>query len=475
MHPLSLTIFVLYLGALGAIAWRARRGASGSGQFFLAGRSMAWLPVGLSVMVTSFSGVNFVAFPGEVFAHGVGVLAALPMFALVAIPISRHVIPALRRSGVTSIYELLERRRGVEVRVVASAVFLFWRLLWMGAALIATGRFLAAIVGADPLVMILGAGAVATAYTAVGGMRAVVWTDVVQFVVIFGAVALAALTVVGRVGLEGVIGAAVEGGSLRPVNPPEAAYLSVDPTERLTVWSVVIGVAVAFGARYGADQVVAQRYLAARSVADARRALWCNVVAVVATLLLLATLGLALHSVEGGASPVERLAALSAVLPVGGAGLLAAGLLAATMSSVDSGLNACLAAYARDFGARLGAPAPSGPVGFRLGTVGLGVVVVVIALAIGRLELDLFAIANRMINGMAGPLLAVCVMALVLPGRGGSLGIAAGSLVGAIGGAALCFGYDGLALHYYAVAGALGTGALAGLGYLIDVRGRRGA
>ncbi len=469
MHAIDLTIFALYLGLLGAIAWRTRRGASGGGQFFLAGRSVPWLPVGLSVMVTAFSGVNFVAFPSEVFANGLGVLAALPMFAIVAVPIGRWIIPALRGSGATSIYELLERRRGVEARLAASAIFLLWRLLWMGVALVATGRFLAAIVGADPVLVIGVAGVVATCYTAVGGMRAVIWTDVVQFAVIFGAVALAVGTAVAAVGLGEVLGAARDAGSFRPLAPIDAAYLSPDPRERLTLWSVLIGTAVAFSARYGADQVVTQRYLAARSLADARRGLWCNVVVVTVTLLLLSALGVALHSVEGEGGPVDRLAALRTVLPAGGAGLLAAGILAATMSSIDSGLNACLAAYSRDFGARLGAPAPATSLGLRLWTAWLGVIVVVLAFAIGRLDLGLFAIANRVINGMAGPLLAVCVVTFALPGRRGSRGIAAGSLAGTLASAATCFGVDGLALHYYAVASALATAALACLGFAFEV------
>ena len=467
MHSVDYVVFAAYLiGSLGLGLAFARR-QRGEGEFFVAGRSMRWVPIGLSVMVTAFSAMNYVAFPGEVSRHGLYVLLCLPVFVLVAFPVTRVIMPYYHGLGLTSAYEVLERRFDVRVRCLASGLFIVWRLLWMAVALFVPSKVLSLMLGWDLWVVVAVAGAVAAAYTAAGGMRAVIWTDVAQFVVLVGGLVVALAVAAARVdgGLAGIVRAGAEGGVLKPFHPFDPQVLSPDPTVRITLWSCLVGTFVAFLARYGADQVVVQRYFAARSLRDAQRGFWLNVAAALVALSGLALLGLAMRAgvgatggkVAGG--PLGGFAAFVASMPAGVCGLLVAGLFAASMSSVDSGINSCSAAYETDFHRRLFARGghPEGSVGrSRVLAVVFGAVATVGACTVPHWGPSIFVIANRVIHGLGGPLLAIFVLAM-FSRRANGVGVFAGGVLGALGSVWVSFGVKGLALHYYVVTNLVGT------------------
>ena len=418
------------------MGWWFRVRGGGDEMYFLAGRKMGWFPIGLSVMVTVFSAINYVALPNEVFGFGLSVAIVLPVFLLVAWPISRYWIPFFHRMQLTSAYEYLERRFDVRVRMLASGMFMLWRVFWMATALYASGGIMGRLTGLPVPIIILAGGLVATLYTFSGGMRVVMWTDVVQFGVLFGGIVLGLVFACRGTGFMGVLELAREGGRLKPFLPFELSFFSLNPGVRITFWSGLIGGAVAFMSRYGADQVVMQRYFTARSLKMAQRGLWFNAVAAVISLSLLIMLGLAVyaHAVRSGAvsaaswdvlTPVQRkgmamgqLAAMIRSFPAGITGLIAAGLLAATMSSIDSGINACSAAYVTDFHSRIFGMQKGPGHSIRLDralTLGLGVSATLAALAliplVGRTN-SLFMIVNKMINGLGSPLLALFLLGM---------------------------------------------------------------
>ena len=176
-------IICLYLAGVLTVGAVFRKNQRRPDDFFLAGRSMHWFPIGLSIMVTAFSAINYTAFSGEVFSHGLYVALSLPVFIFVAFPVIRVVMPFYHRLGVRSAYEYLEKRFDVRVRSLASGLFILWRVLWMATALYVPSKVLALLTGVNVPVLILLSGAVVTAYTAVGGMKAVMRTDVFQFFV----------------------------------------------------------------------------------------------------------------------------------------------------------------------------------------------------------------------------------------------------------------------------------------------------
>ncbi|MBQ9338305.1 MAG: sodium/solute symporter [Lentisphaeria bacterium] len=446
-------VLIVYLLVLLGIGWFFRSGGRDNASFFLAGRSMGYFPIGLSVMVTTFSALNFLAFPGEVYANGLYVLISLPVFFLAAVPVVLIWMPFFHRMKPVSVYEYFEKRFDWRVRTLASGLFIFWRLFWMAAALFASAQLLSRLTGFPLTGAILASGVIATLYTALGGMKAVMWTDVLQFFVLFGGILLC----VCNAGPGGLFEIAGQTGKLKPWIPFDASYFSFDPTIRITFWSGLLGTFVMFLSRYGADQMVMQRYFSARDLGAARRGLWLNGIVSVLSLGLLVVFGLSLYAAcaAGGSEPGVRppfLAAMTRLfrsLPPGVGGLVAAGLFAATMSSIDSGLNSCCAAYLSDFHARFFRRTVS----VRWLTLAIGMLVTVLALTLIPLTArhhSLFALINKFINALGSPLLAMMLLAM-FSRRVNAAGMFWGSLGGFVSCLVISFTVRALALHYYAV------------------------
>ena len=127
-------VLIGYLLVLLGIGWHFRSAGKDGTSFFLAGRSMGYFPIGLSVMVTTFSALNYLAFPGEVYSYGLYVLISLPVFFLAAIPIVYVWMPFFHRMKLVSVYEYFEKRFDWRVRALASGLFICWRLFWMSTA-----------------------------------------------------------------------------------------------------------------------------------------------------------------------------------------------------------------------------------------------------------------------------------------------------------------------------------------------------
>ncbi|MFH1569358.1 MAG: sodium/solute symporter [Gemmatimonadota bacterium] len=461
MGALDYAVFAAYLAVVLGVGAHCARHQRGAADYYLAGRSMGWLPIGLSVMVTAFSGINYAAFAGEVSSQGLYVLLSVPLFAAVAVPVIRIIIPFYHALQVANAYQYLERRFGPEVRRLAGGLFLLWRLTWIALVLYVPARMLATVTGLDADTLILLAGAVATLYTLAGGMRAVMWTDVAQFAVLAGGLVLGIAVTAAATpgGLSGVVELAAAQGLTRPFYPFDAQILSPDPRLRISLWSAWIGTGVAFLGRYGADQAVVQRYFTARSPDQARKGFHLNWIAATLALLALALLGLSVHAhaVRAGGGPVgppiAQFAAFVRDLPAGATGLLVAGLVAATMSSVDSGINSCAAVLSSELWP--GADRRDGLGRSRLLSLAIGAVATLAALRAGSLG-TLFEVANRVINGLGSPLLALFLLGM-FSRRANRRGVLVGGAAGAIASVWVSFAVTEIALHYNAVVNLLVT------------------
>ena len=473
MGAVDWAVFAGYLAGIVLLAAVFVRRVGDTGEYFLARRSMGWFPIGLSIMVTAFSAVNYTAFSGEVSAHGLYAMLSLPVFVIVAWPINRLIMPFYHSMRLCTAYEYLQRRFDARVRRLASGLFMLWRVAWMAVALYVPCRVLNMVTGLPLYGVILVAGGVATLYTVAGGMRSVMWTDVAQFFVLLGGLVVGIAMASGAApgGLGGMLREGVAAGLARPFYPFDPAVLSPSPAVRISIWSALIGTSVAFLARYGADQVMVQRYLTARSLRDARLGFHLNYAAALLTLTLLALLGFAIraHAAQAGllgasgVKPIGYFAAFVLAMPRGVTGLIVAGLFAATMSSVDSGVNSCSAAFVNDF--QMKRPALDGPqepqgekrrlLEGRLMTVAFGLAAVGAAFYVGRLG-TIFEIANKIINSLGSPLLALLLLGM-FSRRSNAPGMLIGGAVGAAWSVAAPLLIKNLSLHYYAVVNLLVT------------------
>lgn len=351
MRPLDVALIIAYFAAVVvtglALAGRQRDAAD----YFLGRRGLPWWAIMLSIVATETSALTIISVPGLA-ARGDLTFLQLGFGYLVGrIGVAALLLPGYFEGTQDTAYQRLERRFGPAARRAAAAMFMVTRALGDSVRVFATAIPLAIITHWSLPAGILAVGVVTIFYTWVGGLRAVVWVDVIQLAVyIAGGIA----TLIVATSLAGGIGsfaAAAHQGKLAAIDP------SFSLTTAYTLWGGVIGGALLSAASHGTDHLIVQRLLAARDLRDAKRALIGSGVFVIAQFALFLLVGTSLWlagadrtGMRGDAIyptfVVER-------LPAGLAGLVVAAILAAAMSTVASSLNSLASASTHDFYAPL--------------------------------------------------------------------------------------------------------------------------
>ncbi|XP_061609958.1 solute carrier family 5 member 6a isoform X3 [Phyllopteryx taeniolatus] len=233
-------------------------------EFLMADRSMSWLPVSLSLLATFQSAVAILGAPSEVYTFGTQYwFLGCSYFLGLLIP--AHVfIPVFYRLRLSSAYEYLELRFNKTVRICGTVTFIFQMVVYMGVVLYAPALALNAVTGFDLWGAVLAMGLVCTLYTSLGGLKAVMWTDVFQTVVMFaGQLAVIIVGAHQAGGIAEVWRKAVNGSRIAGLD------LNPDPLERHTFWTLGVGGIFLMLALYGVNQAQVQRYLSSRTEREA--------------------------------------------------------------------------------------------------------------------------------------------------------------------------------------------------------------
>ena len=237
--------------------------------YFIANKSLSWWVVGLSVMATQLSAITMIGTPGQGATDGMRFIQLYLGLPLAMVILGVTIVPLLHGSGVYTAYEYLERRFDARTRSLTALLFLISRGLSAGAIMAAPGVVLSAVFGIPLLWAVALIGVPTVIYTMIGGVQAVAWADVKQMVLIV--IALVAIMIVLIIQM--------------PVNPDEALRIagatgrlrvfdfSLDLSERYTFWSGVIGGTFLMLSYFGTDQSQVQRYLAAKSIGQAKSSL----------------------------------------------------------------------------------------------------------------------------------------------------------------------------------------------------------
>ncbi|MDP6718147.1 MAG: hypothetical protein QGF59_05825, partial [Pirellulaceae bacterium] len=302
LHPVDYVVVALLLGVLLTIGVAVRRLRPTTSEFLLANKSLSAMSAGLSItatLVPGFSavgsmllGLSLIGLPGQAYDAGLRLLV-IPLGMWLAVPLVwRYVLPLYQGLGLTSVYEYLEMRFDRRTRTLASIVFLFWRVFWVAGVLALGCHMLVTVTGlAIPVwALIVLLGTATTSYTFLGGIRAVVWADVIQLAVMGCAVVVLVLSV--WMALEGGAGrvwhvaeSLERNRILQPTDDGHATWLQ---------WGTVPHAMLAVLAFFVADQVTVQRLLAVRDVKVARQAFMVGCTSLTIIVLLLTYLGLAL-------------------------------------------------------------------------------------------------------------------------------------------------------------------------------------
>ncbi len=438
-------VTAIYGIAMIALSIYLGRGQRSMDDYYVGGRNLPWWAVGISTMATQTSAVSFLSIPAFVALKPGGGLTWLQFelaVPLAMIAVSMLLLPFFRELKLISIYEYLELRFGPAVRTLVAGVFLVSRALGTGIGLYASAIVLTVVLGLPIWITIIAMGVLTIVYDTIGGMRAVVWSDVIQSLILLTGIGLCIGYALGRLGGLGEVFAGLADDRLRAIDPS----LGLSDASGVPFWGFLVGGLCLYMAYYGADQSQVQRELSTRSIADTRRSLYLNGFARFPLTIGYIFMGLVLAAVLAGSPelqarvPADNLdflvpAFIVDSLPAGVRGLLIAALLAASMSSLDSALNALSAATMRDFverwRAHLGRPLSRGQslaLG-RVTTVFWGLAVIGFAFLLGGISDTVIEAINKIGSAFYGPILAAFLVG-VLSSRATGPGIIAGILAG---------------------------------------------
>ncbi len=275
MTPIDWVVFAFYLAFIVALGiWVGRRGSVTARGFFVAGRTMPWWAVGLSVMATQASAITVIGTTGKAYTDGLRFVQFYFGLPIAMVILAFTLVPVYHRANVYTAYEFLGQRFDEKTRSLTAVLFLLSRGLALGVVVYAPSVVLALLLGWSVTSTVFVMAAAAIVYTSIGGIRAVIWTDVLQMVLIVAGLAICAAQMLAGlpddVGWRGAWTLADASGHTTWLST------SFDPTDRYTVWSGVLGGTFLFLAYFGCDQSQVQRFLTSRSLRDSRLALAFN-------------------------------------------------------------------------------------------------------------------------------------------------------------------------------------------------------
>ncbi|MFD6951311.1 sodium:solute symporter [Nocardiopsis sp. TSRI0078] len=387
MQSIDLVVIVVYLLCSAWLGLRLSGRQRDTRDYFIGNRQLPWWAVCLSVVATETSALTVISIPGVAYLGNVTFLQVAIGYLIGRVVVAFVLLPRYYRGEMTTAYSYLGTRFGRGMQGTASVAFLFTRLLADGVRLFAAAIPMKIVLDSYGLelsyfAIIALLGAVTVLYTLIGGIRAVVWVDVLQMglYVVGGAAAL--VVIVNSLDVN-FLAVAADAGKTQFLdltsNPVSAPYATV---------TAVLGGALLSTASHGADQIIVQRLLGCRSLRDAQKAVIGSAVVVFCQFALFLTVGLALYSYFEGAS-VDRLGLANSDelfptfivegLPVGLSGLLLAGIMASAMSTLSSSLSALSSSTMADLYERFSHRTLTGSQGLRLGrlfTLGWGLVFV---------------------------------------------------------------------------------------------------
>jgi SSS family transporter len=356
LAPLDLAIIVVYVLGMTLLGVWFTRAQKDLRTYFVGGRNVGWFMVLVSIVATETSAVTFLSVPGVAYNPKGGNFTFLQLsfgYIIGRCVVAWFLLPQYMRGDLFSGYQVLRERFGPAVQRVASGLFLITRTIADGLRIFLTALLLSCI-GWSMETAILVVGVITIIYTYLGGMKAVIWTDLIQFAIKLAGAALAFAFILQLLpgGWNQFLTEGEASGKFRMID------LGWEPTVAFNLWAGVIGGAVFSMASHGADQLMVQRYLCARSLGQARLALASSGFVILIQFVLFLSVGVGMYLLmqsnlfpEAAEAANDKVFALFIIhkLPTGVVGVLIAAVLAAAMSTLSSSLNSSANALVTDF------------------------------------------------------------------------------------------------------------------------------
>jgi len=356
ISSLDFAILVLYLAGITLFGARFRRGQKDLRDYFLGGRTAPWWALACSIVATETSTLTIIGTPGIAFGGNLGFLQLVLGYLIARVILCVVLIPQYFKGEFYTAYQLLGKRFGGRMKSAAAAVFLGTRALAEGVRIAAIGKVVSVAFGTGDRISILIVTLLTLFYTFEGGMRAVIWTDVVQLALYLTGSLAAFFLLLHKIpgGWPTVAqGAAAAGGKFRIFD------FSFSLTQSYTFWAGILGGTFLTMASHGTDQTMVQRLLAARNERDSKTALLASGVIIFVQFALFLVLGVMLF-VFAHYSPFPAQAGdpdrifpefIVREMPRGMAGIVLASIFAVAMSNASGSLNSLASSSIIDFGA----------------------------------------------------------------------------------------------------------------------------
>jgi len=353
IHPVDLVIVIAYLVGVTLLGLRFRQQQHNLQDYFLGGRSAPWWALSFSIVATETSTLTIIGTPAVAYSGNLTFLQLVFGYIVGRVLITIFFLPGYFRGEYLTAYALIEKRFGARMRSVAAITFLTTRTLAEGVRVSAIALVVSVALGTSERLAVFIVIALTILYTVEGGMKAVIWTDVAQFLLYLSGSILTLGVLLHRIpgGWNEVAQvAALNGDKLQSLD------FSWNLASKYTFWSGVIGGAFLTMATHGTDQTIVQRLLAARSQRDSGRALIASGFIVLFQFTVFLLVGVMLFVFSQHApllSPgdrTDRILPLFLVreMPTGLAGLLLASILAVAMSNASGSLNSLAASSVVD-------------------------------------------------------------------------------------------------------------------------------
>ncbi|XP_053261028.1 sodium-coupled monocarboxylate transporter 1-like [Podarcis raffonei] len=414
---------LLISAAIGVYYAFAGGGQKSSQEFLMGGRSMSALPVALSLTASFMSAVTVLGTPSEVYRFGARFSVFAITYALVVILSAEVFVPVFYRLGITSTYEYLELRFNKYLRLCGTVLFIILTILYTGIVIYAPALALNQVTGFDLWGAVVATGVVCTFYCTLGGLKAVVWTDVFQVgIMVAGFTSVIIRAVVVQHGIEPILNDSYHGGRLNfwDFNP--------DPLQRHTFWTIIVGGTFTWLGIYGINQSQVQRYIACKTLFHAKLSLYINLLGLWAILACAVLSGLAMYSIYKDCDPwtAKCVSAPDQLMPYlvldilrdfpGVPGLFVASAYSGTLSTVSSSINALAAVTVED----LIKPYLTSPTEKKLSWISMGMSLlyggVCIAMAaLASLLGGLLQAALSIFGMVGGPLLGLFSLGILCP------------------------------------------------------------
>lgn len=443
MNTLDYVIVAAYLAAMLGMGYALRK-HGGENDYFLGGRNMDWRPLSLSTMATQLSAISFISAPAFVGLRENGGLKwltyelALPLSMIL---VAFVIIPALYRAGLISIYEYLEKRFSKSTRLFISIAFQIARCFATAIMVYATGIILESVLGIPLWQSIVVIGFITLVYSLSGGMKAVVYTDAIQMILVVLGLLICFMFALSELG-----GFSSFLGQIDPERLNVADFSSFGFSgDQFGFWPMLFGGMVLYASYYGCDQTQAQRALSAKSLEDTRKLFLANGLLRFPITLLYCFAGLAIGLVAS--SNAEFLATIPEgkpdylmplfileYLPHGVIGLLLVAIMSAAMSSLSSGINSLAAVTTEDLN-MMGFKAKSKAAEMRqvrLVALVWGLITLLLSSFAGNIAPTIIEAINKVGSAMYGPVLAVFIIGILTTSIGGiavNVGLISGLLV----------------------------------------------